>query len=798
MAFMKIAPSPGLFTDGTRYSAEGTWYDSDKVRFRKGFAEKIGGWTKYVSSRYLGVSRKLHDWATDDGNNYIVVGTNLKLYVNLGDNYYDITPLRVFDNTTALLLGANPIAAVNNTSVITITCPEAHGAVAGDYVTIASAAETASIDAGKINTEHRIVALGDPNNANPDTKFRVVCSEQAGSTASGGGSSVTASFQINTGLNTYVEGSGWGADSWGSGTWGSSANLGQAKQLRLWSLVNFGDDMISNARQGNIFYWDESAGTGVVAKPLSDLTRKASSLGANPITTTSGENYIEVYDPGHGSGVNDLVTLAGAATTNNLHADRLNVTMKITAASSSGWTATLPSSGDADDSSAGGGSSVTATYRAGVYYTPVAATQVMISDVGRHVIAFGCNEIGATAINPLMVRWSTSENATEWRPRSSNSAGFQELSSCSEIVGALTGRQEILIWTDCGIISMRYIGSRFYFSFTEVAKGMSMISRNAAVNSGGKIYFMDRNGFYTYTGTAQKLACPISGTVFDDIDLDQLHKVVGGSNPDFSEVTWFYPSKSGNGENDKYVTHNYEENIWYSGTLVRGAWSHAGTKNYPLASSIRERTLSADPITTNTDATSNVSINSEAHGLLAGDEVIFEGTTTVGSLSTVVLNNQHTVVSVTDADNYVITIADTATATTGGGSSVKEIPANLLYNHENGHDDDGSAMTAYIETGDVDLGEGDQFWSVDRIIPDLQFRDAGSDDAVTISLNGHNFPGEAQFSPAPASVSIKPSTNQAFVRARARQLSMKVQSTGLGYGWRLGYVRLDGRTDGRR
>ena len=307
---------------------------------------------------------------------------------------------------------------------------------------------------------------------------------------------------------------------------------------------------------------------------------------------------------------------------------------------------------------------------------------------------------------------------------------------------------------------------------------------------------MDRNGFYTYTGTAQKLACPISGTVFDDIDLDQLHKVVGGSNPDFSEVTWFYPSKSGNGENDKYVTHNYEENVWYSGTLVRGAWSHAGTKNYPLASSIRERTLSADPITTNTSSTSNVSINSEAHGLLAGDEVIFEGVTTVGGLSTVVLNNQHTVVSVTDADNYVITIADTATAATGGGSSIKEIPANLLYNHENGHDDDGSAMTAYIETGDVDLGEGDQFWSVDRIIPDLQFRDAGSDDAVTISLNGHNFPGEAQSSVA--SADIKSNTNQAFVRARARQLSMKVQSTGLGYGWRLGYVRLDGRTDGRR
>jgi len=796
MAFMKIAPKPGLFTDGTRYSAEGTWYDSDKVRFRKGFAEKIGGWTKYVSARYLGISRKLHDWVTDSGNKYIGVGTNLKLYVNLGGNYQDITPLRVFDTTTALLLGANPIAAVDETSVITITCPEAHGAVAGDYVTIASAAETASIDADKINKEHRIVALGDPAGANLDTKFRVVCSEQAGSTASGGGSSVTASFQINIGLNTYVEGSGWGADTWGAGLWGASATLGQSLQLRLWSLVNFGDDMISNVRQGNIFFWDESGGTGTPAKPLSDLTRRTVTLGNNPITTTSGQAYIDVYDPGHGAGVGDLVTLDSATTTNDIAAARLNVTMETTSVTSSGWRATLPSSGNADATGAGGGSSVSAVYKAGVYYTPVAATQVMVSDVARHVIAFGCNEIGSSTINPLMVRWSTSENAAEWRPRSSNSAGYQELSACSEIVGALMGRQEILIWTDCGLISMRYVGSPFYFSLTEVAKGMSMISPSAAVNAGGKIYFMDRGGFYSYTGTVQKLTCPILTTIFDDIDLGQSHKVTCGSNPGFSEVVWLYPSESGNGENDKYAIYNYDENIWYSGTLVRGAWSHAGTKTYPLASSIEEYTLSADPITTNTDATSNVSIYSQDHGLVANDEITLEGVLTVGGLTALVLSNQHTVVSITDVDNYVITIADTATAATGGGSSIKEIRSNLLYSHENGHDDDGSAMTAYIETGDVDLGDGDQFWSVDRIIPDIHFRDAGSDDAVTISLNGHNFPGEAQSSVA--SASIKKDTNQAFVRARARQISMKVESTGIGYGWRVGFVRLDGRTDGRR
>ena len=796
MAFMKIAPKAGLFTDGTRYSAEGTWYDSDKVRFRKGFAEKIGGWTKYVPGTDLGTSRKLHDWATDSGNKYVGVGTNLKLYVNLGGLYYDITPLRVFDASTTLSLGTDPIAEVSGTSIITVTTPQGHGAVAGDYVTLAGSDALDGITALQVNTEHRIVALGDPNDASPNTKFRVACAAQASSTDTAiGGSSVTAAFQINTGLNTYVESSGFGADPWGSGTWGSGAGLGQANQLRLWSIANYGDDMISNVRQGNVFYWDESVGTGTAAKPLSEIARRTITLGTNPITTTSGSLVISIYDPGHGAGVGDLVTLSGAATTNDIAAARLNVTMEITAATSSTWTATVPSSGNADDSSAGGGSSVSAAYTAGLYYTPIAATQVMISDVARHVIAFGCNEIGATAINPLMVRWSSSENAAEWRPRSSNSAGFQELSACSEIIGAMMGRQEILIWTDCGIVSMRYIGSPFYFSFTEVAKGMSMMSPNAAVNADGKIYFMDRGGFYLYTGTVQRLPCPILTTIFDDFDLGQSHKVVCGSNPDFSEVVWMYPSESGNGENDKYVIYNYDEDVWYAGTLVRGAWSHAGTKTYPLASSIRTVALSANPLTTNTDATSNVSISSTAHGLVAGDKIILTGASTVGGLSALLLNNQHTVVTVTDTDNYVITIGDTATAATGGGT-ITAIYPNVLYSHENGHDDDGSAMTAYIETGDVDLGDGDQFWSVNRIIPDIYFRNADSDDAVTISLNGHNFPGEAQSSVA--STSITSSTNQAFIRARARQLSMKVQSTGVGYGWRVGYVRLDGRADGRR
>ena len=798
MPFTKIAPKAGLFTDGTRYSAQGTWYDSDKVRFRKGFAEKIGGWVKYVLASYLGTSRKLHDWVTDSGSKYVGVATNLKLYINFGDNYYDITPLR-----TTITLGANKITAVSGTAVVTIDTTSAHGAVAGDYVTIAGATATASITTGALNTEHRIVALGDPDNANPGTKFRVVCSVKAGSSASGGGSGVTAAFQINTGLNEYVEGSGWGADVWGGGAldtgigWGSSATLGQSLQLRLWSMVNFGDDMIVNARQGNIYYWDESEGTGTAAVALSDTTRRSVNLTSNPITTASGGTVLTILDKaGHGASVGDTVTISGATATGGIAAARLNVKMTIASVPTKATFTADIGGGNATSTATGGGSSVGATYSAGTYYTPIAAHQVMISDVARHVICFGCNNIGETAINPLLVRWSSSEAAGAWQPLSTNSAGGQEISSGSEIIGAMATRQETLIWTDNGIVSMRYVGSPFYFSFTETAKGMSMVSPDAAVNAGGTVYFMDRGAFYSYGGTAQRLVCPVLGTVFDDFDDSQAYKVVTGSNTDFSEVMWFYPSESGNGEIDKYVIFNYAENIWYTGTMVRGAWNHAGTKSYPLASSIRERDLGSSPIATSSGS-GTVTITDSGHGLIANDEIILQNVSTVGGLSAVVLNNQNTVTSVTDTDTYTITLADLATSSaTGGGITVRGIYPNLLYSHENGHDDDGSAMTAYIETGDIELGDGYQFWSLNRIIPDIQFRDGDSSDEVTVSLNGHNYPAQAQSEIA--SATITSATDQSFIRGRARQVSMKVESTGAGYGWRIGQVRLDGRTDGRR
>ena len=793
MALMKIAPKAGMVTDGTRYSAEGTWYDADKVRFRKGFIEKIGGWSKYITARFLGVCRSLHDWVTDDGGKYIGLGTTLKLYVNLGGDYYDVTPIR-----SSVTLGTDPIATVDETAVITITTSGAHGAVIGDYVTIAGATASGGIGTGSLNKEHRIVALGDPAGANTTTKFRVVCDAQATSTDTAeGGSSVTAVFQINVGLDTYVSGGGFGSGTWGASTWGSATGIGQASQLRLWSIDNFGDDMLASVRQGKIFYWDESNGTSTRAIPLEEVVRRSLTLTSNPITTASGSTVVTVKDKGgHGAAVGDLVTIAGATATGGISAARLNVEMTVASVTNKAeFTADLGGA-NASGTATAGGSSVTASYKAGTYYPPVGAIQVLMSDVARHVVCLGATDINSTTIDPLNVRWSSSETVGTWQALATNSAGGQKLSSGSEIIAGMATRQEILIWTDAGMVSMRYVGSPFYFSFTEVARSISMISPNAAVNANGTVYFMDRGAFYRYAGSVQKLPCPILTTVFDDFDTDQTFKVVAGSNPDFSEIIWFYPSASGDGSNDKYVIYNYEEDAWYTGSLARGQWNQAVTHTYPIASSIIVKSLSDNPLTTTTASTSNVSINSTGHGLSVGDTIIIKGASATGGLEALLLNNQHTVVSVTDVDNYTITIADTATADTGGGGTVEILYENVLYNHESGHDDDESAMTAYIETGDMDLGEGDKTWSIHRIIPDIYFKNAESTDEVTISLNGHNFPADSQSSIA--SAAFTSSTDQAHVRGRARQVSMKVQSSGAGYGWRVGFVRLDGREDSRR
>jgi len=618
MALSKIKFAPGVNKEGTEYSADAGWFDADKIRFRQGRVEKIGGWEKYTDQSFLGVCRSLHNWSSLESINYLGVGTNLKFYVAEGAGYNDVTPIRLTSGA-----GDATFAATNGSSTITVT-ENAHGAVVNDFVTFSSAASLGGlVTAAVLNQEYQITSVPTTNTFTITAKDTNGTEVIANSSDTGnGGSSTVATYQINTGLNTFVQGTGFGAGTWSSGAWGSSSSISAAGQLRLFSQDNFGEDLVFNARGGGIYYWDESSGTSTRA--------------------------IEIG------------SLAGASN------------------------------------------------------TPTVALQILVSDIDQHVIAFGSNPIGSSTIDPLLVRFSDQENAADWTPTATNTAGGVRINSGSEIIGAVQTRQEILVFTDVSLHSMRFTGAPFTFQFSTLSTDISMISPNAAVNARGSVYFMDSGGFYVYNGSVQPLPCSVKEHVFTNLNKGQAFKVFAAENNDFSEVIWFYPVGESDTEITNYVSYNYAENLWAVGTLDRGAWIGYSKNSNPIASSVNT--------------------------------------------------------GVTDA--------------------------NYLYSHETGFDDDGQAMTAFVESGDLEIGEGERFMMISRIIPDFSFRGATSDASVDFTIKGSNFPLETPTTQATATVTS--STQQSHIRTRARHAIVRIESSGSGFGWRLGDLRFDMRQDGRR
>ena len=435
MPLLKYKFKPGVDKEGTNYSNENGWFNSDKIRFRKGRPEKIGGWEKTTSNTFTGTCRAIHLYKDIEQNKYTILGTHQKLYVKDGNNFYDVTPIRA---TTSA--GDVTFSATNGDATITVA-DTSHGAVQNDFVTFSGAASLGgNVTAAVLNQEYQIATIVNANSYTIEAKDTSGSTVTANSSDTGnGGSSVVGAYQINVGLDVYVQSTGWGVGTWGAGGFGSSTSISSINQLRLWSIDNFGDDTIALPRGGALYYWDESSGVSTRAVAAS--------------------------------------TLAGASD------------------------------------------------------VPVKALQIMMSDVDRHVIAFGCNAIGSTDINPMLVRFSDAESAIDWTPTATNSAGGVQLSTGSQIIGAYRTRQEIIIFTDAGLVSMRFVGAPFIFSFNEVASGISMIAPNAVTSGANSVYFMDNGGFYQYSGTAQRLPCTVLDHVFNDINLEQSFKIFAADIP---------------------------------------------------------------------------------------------------------------------------------------------------------------------------------------------------------------------------------------------------------------------------
>jgi len=246
MALQKLQFRPGLNREGTDYSNEGGWYDADKVRFRSGFPEKIGGWRRYATNQFLGLARALWNWVTTSANNYLGVGTNVKYYVELGGFFFDVTPI-VY---TSVNVAAPVFYTTANSSTITVVDASYHPSV-GDYVivsganTIANTAITSTI----LNAEHVVTSLVN------STAYTFAVSTTATNTANGGGSTVTIQYEYPVGLDVAVVGTGWGAGPWSRGTWGSAFSGGVQNQLRLWTNDNYGDFLFIAPRGGAVYYW---------------------------------------------------------------------------------------------------------------------------------------------------------------------------------------------------------------------------------------------------------------------------------------------------------------------------------------------------------------------------------------------------------------------------------------------------------------------------------------------------------------------------------------------------------------
>jgi hypothetical protein len=781
----KLQFRAGLNREGTDYSNEGGWYDGDKIRFRSGFPEKIGGWAQLSGAQFQGVCRDLWVWLDGDlgaGATYIGVGTNLKYYIYFGGDFNNITPIvhtsilsgpfstsyaslsnslsttgttlsltnassfptiggvvllnseQILytgingNNLTGLVRGYNGTTAANHAlgtpvGALTVSVLDAsYSPSKGDFVDIVSASTVGGIS---ISGNYQIQSIISA------TTYTIVATTAATSAATGGGAT-TIQYEYPVGLAVFSPGLGWGAGPWNAGSasdpwahgWGTPYNASSSlgEQIRLWSSDNFGANLVLAPRGGPIYYWQDDLTIAVRAQSLIDLANAATSL-TDSCTFLSGVTSITVTSP-NSQFIYPYMRITGAGIPANTMVSPSYVTGSTTVPIVDATTLAATTTTAP--------SSGTYAFSYAGDFAPVATYQVIASSIQEFVIAFGSNNYvpndPATDFNPLLVRWSDQANPYQWVPQITNQSGEYQLTNGSYIMAAQTTRQEILVWTDSCLYSMQYVGSPYVWGFQIIMDNISVMSPNSMITCNNVTFWMGRDRFYMYSGRVEVLPCALRQYIFADINLDQAYQVVCGTNNAFNEVWWFYVSISGEGTTiDRYVVYNYLDRVWYYGTINRSAWIQSGTQPYPIAADYNGR---------------------------------------------------------------------------------------LLY-HENGNDDNSTStalpINAYVQSSDFDIGDGHNFGFVWRILPDVNFNGSSvNQPSVTMTVKPRQNSG-TPYGPAdnPTVASsqnysripqytVQQFDGQVYTRLRGRQMSFRIESTDIGVAWQLGSPRIDIRPDGRR
>jgi hypothetical protein len=563
MPLQKLQLRPGVNREGTTLANEGGWFECNKIRFRSGYPQKLGGWQPISSSTYIGTARSLWNWVTLQGYNLLAVGTSSKYYVESGGVYNDITPIRATETLT------DPFTTTNGSRVVIVTDVN-HGATDGDYVTFSGATTVGGLN---LNGEFRITYI----NTN---SYSITASSAATSSATGGGT-VTAKYQLNSGLEIYGYVTGWGAGLWG----GFVLNT---QQTALTVPLNASNSTISvtsttgfsNATGTVLINQELATYTGNTATTFTGATR-----GANGTIATSHSNGSIVYNArvftGWGESAAFGITQRLRLWSEANFGDYLIINPR--GGSLYMWVPQYTPGGSLLFTTP---ATLLSNSSSGVYQTdtscPVVANFVMVSDSSRFVIAFGVNDYGSTAQDPMLIRWSDQEDYAVWAPLATNQAGSFRLSSGSEIIAAQQTRQEILVLTDSAVFSMQYLGPPYVWGFNILSDNISIAGPNVVATANNITYWMGKDKFYAYTGRVETLPSALRQYVFGDINMEQSDQFFAGTNEGYSEIWWYYCS-SGSSVIDRYVIYNYLDQVWYYGTLGRTAWLDSPLREYPMA-----------------------------------------------------------------------------------------------------------------------------------------------------------------------------------------------------------------------
>ena len=703
MPLQQLQFRPGINREGTTLANEGGWYDGDKIRFRSGYPEKIGGWALISGATFLGTCRSLWNWITLQGFNLMGVGTELKFYVEFGGTYFDITPIR---RTVTL---NDPFATTNTSPIVTVTDTN-HGAITGDFVTFSGATTVAGLN---LNDEYQITYV-DSNT------YTITASANANATvAAGGGAAVVADYELNNGTNVGTLQVGWGAGLWGGVITG--AQLTQLNGAINNSVTTVVVDSTTGFPASGVIAIDAELITysGKTGTDFTGCVRGA--LGS--IAASHLDNTL-TYDASDYRGWGQSISQTS------------NDQLRLWSQSNFGQDLLFcPMQGALYYWSPGTGTSPDITTRATLVSgtdVPSIINEILVSDSSRIVIAFGCNDYGAydtTPQDPMLIRWSAQESYTDWTPDITNQAGSYRLSHGSRIIGALQTRQEILVWTDAAIYAMQYLGPPNVWGFTLLADNISIASPNAMATAAGVVYWMGVDKFYVYSGRVETLPSSLRTYVFEDINRDQFAQIFSGTNEGYSEIWWFYCSANSNVV-DRYVIFNYLDRVWYYGTMGRSAWIDSPLRDFPTAATLDNQ-------------------------LVYHEAAVDDGTT-----------------------------------------------------------NPPSAINAYVQSSDFDIGDGHNYGFVWRMIPDITFDGSTTPSPlfpqVSMTMRPRQNPG-SPYGTAPSPTvtttqsygaqsvyNVQEFTEIIYTRIRGRQMAFKIESNTVGTQWQLGVPRMDVRPDGRR